>query len=321
MNAVRGFTDMVSRLVTERRPVPAGGLPGPGLATGVPGQGHPVVQDPPGGPRVKLVDADGEPVGGAGPAEAVPDGLGHQVPLILDVLAAAGIATGGAEGYEADDVIGTLCARERGDPVEVVSGDRDLLQLVRDEPTPVRVVYVGRGLAKAEMFGPHELAAKYRVPAERAGDGLRRDGHAARRPLRRAARGGRDRREDRRDAGVEVRLLARAGGRRAATGRTPGSPPAPGPSWPPPPTTSRWSSRWCESRWTPRSTWTGRTSCRPARGPGPAGRAGRAVGAGQLRRAAERGAGVDPLLTPPGRFYSTVRLAAVAPGTAANETA
>lgn len=169
VNAVRGFTDMITRLVLERRPSR--------LVACLDLDWRPVF-------RVKaiptykthrvapgeLVTADGEPVGGAGPAEAVPDGLGHQVPLILQVLAAAGIATGGAEGYEADDVIGTLCARERRTPVEVVSGDRDLLQLVRDEPNPVRVIYIGRGLAKAEVFGPIELAAKYRVPAERAGD-------------------------------------------------------------------------------------------------------------------------------------------------------
>ena len=66
----------------------------------------------------------------------------------------------GADGHEADDVIGTLCAAERTDPVEVVSGDRDLMQVVRDEPTPVRLVYVGRGLAKAEFLGPPEVAAK-----------------------------------------------------------------------------------------------------------------------------------------------------------------
>ena len=52
----------------------------------------------------------------------------------------------------------------------MVTGDRDLLQLVRDEPTPVRLVYVGRGLAKAEYLGPPEVAAKYGVPADRAGE-------------------------------------------------------------------------------------------------------------------------------------------------------
>jgi 5'-3' exonuclease len=161
VNAVRGFCDMVSRLLTERRP----------------------------GRLVACLDLDWRPsfrvaalpsykahrVAGApdtapeGVAEVVPDGLAPQVPVILEVLAAAGLATAGAEGYEADDVIGTLCARETADPVAVVSGDRDLMQVVRDVPTPVRLVYVGRGLAKAETLGPPEVAAKYGVPAARAG--------------------------------------------------------------------------------------------------------------------------------------------------------
>jgi len=51
----------------------------------------------------------------------------------------------------------------------VVSGDRDLLQVVSDDPVAVRVLYVGRGLAKAELFGPEEVAAKYGVPPGRAG--------------------------------------------------------------------------------------------------------------------------------------------------------
>lgn len=168
VNAVRGFTDMITRLLLERRPsrlvacLDLDWRPAFRVKAIPTYKTHRVASG-------ELLTAEGEPVGGAGPAEAVPDGLGHQVPLILQVLAAAGIATGGAEGYEADDVIGTLCARERTEPVEVVSGDRDLLQLVRDEPNPVRVIYIGRGLAKAEIFGPVELAAKYRVPAERAG--------------------------------------------------------------------------------------------------------------------------------------------------------
>jgi 5'-3' exonuclease len=169
VNAVRGFTDMVARLVAERRPArlvacldldwrPAFRV------SAIPSYKAHRVAD-----GAVLTGADGMPHGGAGPAESVPDALMPQVPIILGVLAAAGIATGGAAGYEADDVIGTLCATEHRDPVEVVSGDRDLLQVVRDSPTPIRVIYAGRGLAKAEVFGPAELAAKYRVPVERAG--------------------------------------------------------------------------------------------------------------------------------------------------------
>ncbi len=89
--------------------------------------------------------------------------------MIMELLDAFGIATAGAEGFEADDVLGTLAAQERTDPVVVVSGDRDLLQVVADDPVPVRVLYLGRGLTKATLFGPAEVAEHYGVPRERAG--------------------------------------------------------------------------------------------------------------------------------------------------------
>ena len=51
----------------------------------------------------------------------------------------------------------------------MITGDRDLFQVVRTEPTPASVVYVGRGWAKAELLGPRELAARYDLPVENAG--------------------------------------------------------------------------------------------------------------------------------------------------------
>ena len=101
--------------------------------------------------------------------EEVPDDLSPQVEWILEILDAFGIASAGAAGFEADDVLGTLAARERSHPVVVVSGDRDLLQVVTDEPVPVRVLYLGRGLAKATTFGPAEVSERYGVPVDRAG--------------------------------------------------------------------------------------------------------------------------------------------------------
>jgi 5'-3' exonuclease len=101
--------------------------------------------------------------------EEVPDDLTPQIDMIAELLDAYGIPTAGAVGYEADDVLGTLAARERKDPVVVVSGDRDLLQVVSDDPVPVRVLYLGRGLSKATLFGPAEVAEHYGVPVDRAG--------------------------------------------------------------------------------------------------------------------------------------------------------
>jgi 5'-3' exonuclease len=162
VNAVRGFTDMIARLVTDRRPAR--------LVACLDLDWRPAFRVR-ALPSYKAHRVPGEPATAPiGVPEEVPDTLAPQVPIILDVLAAAGIATGGAEGYEADDVIGTLAATERTDPVLAVSGDRDLMQIVRDEPVPVRLLYVGRGLAKAEHLGPAEVAEKYGVPLKRAGE-------------------------------------------------------------------------------------------------------------------------------------------------------
>jgi 5'-3' exonuclease len=160
VNAVRGFTDMLARLVSLRRPsrfvacLDLDWRPAFRVAALPSYKAH----------RVAAETAPETP-----DLEQVPANLTAQVPLILQVLRAAGLATAGAQGYEADDVIGTLVAAERRDPVEVVSGDRDLFQLVRDEPTPVRVRYIGRGLARAEVIGPAELARRYGLPESHAG--------------------------------------------------------------------------------------------------------------------------------------------------------
>jgi 5'-3' exonuclease len=92
-------------------------------------------------------------------AEAEPETLPRQVGILLEVLDALGVATAGVDGYEADDVLGTLSARESG-PVDVVTGDRDMFQLVRDEG-PVRVLYT---VEKMAPYTPGTVAAKYGIP-------------------------------------------------------------------------------------------------------------------------------------------------------------
>lgn len=155
VNAVRGFTEMVAYIITQARPTR--------LVACLDLEWRPAF-------RVQALPSyKAHRLAPDGVQEVVPDALQAQVPIILDVLRAAGIARAGAAGHEADDVIGALCDRERVDPVEVVSGDRDLFQVVRDEPTPVRVRYAGRGLARATVYGPAELAQRYGLPAQRAG--------------------------------------------------------------------------------------------------------------------------------------------------------
>jgi 5'-3' exonuclease len=157
VNAVRGFTDTVARILNDRRPTR--------LVACLDADWRPEF-------RVRAlptykahrVAADGD-----GAEEDVPDTLSPQIPIILDLLDAFGLCTAEAAGYEADDVIGALAARETVDPVEVISGDRDMFQVVRHTPTPATIWYVGRGWNKVEVIGPAELAAKYDLPTEDTG--------------------------------------------------------------------------------------------------------------------------------------------------------
>ncbi len=150
VNAVRGFLDMLAHLVRTRRP-----------GRMVCAMDHDWRPDW----RVALLPSYKAhrvaPEGG----EVVPDTLTPQVPMLLDVLDAVGVTVVGAAGYEADDVLGTLSVTQPG-PVEVVSGDRDLFQLI-DDARGVRLLYVGRGVAKLEDCDDAAVRARYGVPADR----------------------------------------------------------------------------------------------------------------------------------------------------------
>ena len=99
--------------------------------------------------------------------EVVPDPLTVQVPLIAEALGLLGIPIVGAAEHEADDVIGTL-ASTASMPVDVVTGDRDLFQLV-DDARNVRVIYTGRGMANLEILDGAAIKAKYAItPAQYA---------------------------------------------------------------------------------------------------------------------------------------------------------
>ncbi|MGV9940849.1 5'-3' exonuclease [Streptomyces sp. NPDC003401] len=151
VNAVRGLLDFIDRLVKDHRP----------------------------DDLVACMDADWRPrwrvdlipsykahrvaeEHGAGPdEEQVPDTLAPQVPVIEAVLDALGIARVGVAGYEADDVIGTFTARAKG-PVDVVTGDRDLYQLV-DDARGVRVLYPLKGVGTLQTTDEAWLREKYGV--------------------------------------------------------------------------------------------------------------------------------------------------------------
>ncbi|MEV1012476.1 5'-3' exonuclease [Micromonospora sp. NPDC049801] len=153
VNAVRGFLDMLATLIRGRR--------ADRMVCALDYDWRPAW-------RVELLPSYKAhrvaPQGG----EVVPDTLSPQVPMILEVLDAVGITAVGAKGYEADDVLGTLSVTQPG-PVEVVSGDRDLFQLV-DDSRDVRLLYVGRGVAKLDDCDDAAVRARYGVPADRYAD-------------------------------------------------------------------------------------------------------------------------------------------------------
>lgn len=112
--------------------------------------------------RVVRVVASGPDV------EEVPDPLEVQVPVILEVLDAFGLCVRGAAGYEADDVIGTLATGADG-PVDVVTGDRDLFQVV-DDDAEVRVLYIARGVGNHERVDNAWVRGKYGIDAAQYAD-------------------------------------------------------------------------------------------------------------------------------------------------------
>ena len=163
VNAVRGLLDMIARLVQDRRPTR--------LVACWDDDWRPAF-------RVEAIPSYkahrvAQPVPGGADVEEVPDLLTPQVPVIVEVLEAFGIARVEAPGFEADDVIGTLVAREKARPaaeraaVDVVTGDRDLFQLV-DDDAHVRVLYTVRGIKDLEVVDAARLAERYSVASGQA---------------------------------------------------------------------------------------------------------------------------------------------------------
>ena len=91
---------------------------------------------------------------------AMPDDLRAQIDMVREVLDAFSIPIIGVEGFEADDVIGTLArvAEERGHAVTIVSGDLDCLQLVTES---VEALVPRRGITDTFVYGPDQVRQRY----------------------------------------------------------------------------------------------------------------------------------------------------------------
>ncbi|MGW2865423.1 5'-3' exonuclease [Streptomyces sp. NPDC001205] len=159
VNAVRGLLDFISRLVHDHRPndlvacMDADWRPQWRVDLIPSYKAHRVAEETPAGQPDE---------------EETPDTLAPQVPVIDDVLDALGIARVGVAGYEADDVIGTLSGLASG-PVDIVTGDRDLFQLV-DDARGVRVLYPRKGVGDCDLVDDKAIRAKYGVRPDQYAD-------------------------------------------------------------------------------------------------------------------------------------------------------
>ena len=150
VNAIRGYLDMTSRLLVKYKP--------DRLVACLEGDWRPSW-------RVELfpdyklnrLDDEGD--------EEEPDTLGPQIPILLDVIDALGIAMLGVDDYEADDLMATFSVKQQG-PIRIVTGDRDLFQLA-DDKRDVKIVYLAKGISNHDLVDLKWIADKYQIPGDR----------------------------------------------------------------------------------------------------------------------------------------------------------
>jgi len=149
VNAVRGFLDMLARLVTDRKPK--------ALVVATDEDWRPAF-------RVDVIASYKTDRLERG---AMPPELQPQEPIIHAVLHAIGVEVLGAAGFEAEDVIASLLPKISG-KVEIVTGDRDLFSLVRDPD--VTVLYTQKGIGNLLVVDEAEVERRYGIPGRSYGD-------------------------------------------------------------------------------------------------------------------------------------------------------
>ena len=150
VNAIRGYLDMSARLISTYKPKR--------LVACIEGDWRPSW-------RVELFpDYKANRLDDEG-SEDEPDLLAPQIPVLMDVLDAFGIAVVGVDDYEADDVMASYAQREDG-PIRIVTGDRDMFQLV-DDHRDVKIVYLAKGISAHDLVDSAWVANKYGIPGDR----------------------------------------------------------------------------------------------------------------------------------------------------------
>ena len=151
VNAIRGYLDMTARLI---------GMYSPNrIVACIEGDWRPSW-------RVELFpDYKANRLEDESDEEEEPETLTSQIPVLLDILDAFGFPMLGVDDYEADDVMATFAVREKG-PIRIVTGDRDLFQLV-DDKRDVKVVYLAKGISQHDLVDIKWVSEKYGIPGDR----------------------------------------------------------------------------------------------------------------------------------------------------------
>ena len=152
VNAIRGYLDMTSKLINLYKPNR--------IVACIEGDWRPSwrVELFPDYKMNRLDESD---------EEEEPDTLSPQIPILLDLLEALGFPMLGVDDYEADDLMATFAVNQPG-PVRIVTGDRDLFQLV-DDKRDVKVVYLAKGIANHDLVDLKWIEQKYEIPGDRYG--------------------------------------------------------------------------------------------------------------------------------------------------------
>ena len=151
VNAIRGYLDMTARLISMYSPNR--------IVACIEGDWRPSW-------RVDLFPAyKANRLEDDSDVEEEPETLTPQIPVLLDLLDALGIPMVGVDDYEADDVMATFAVREKG-PIRIVTGDRDLFQLV-DDKRDIKVVYLAKGISQHDLVDISWVANRYGIPGDR----------------------------------------------------------------------------------------------------------------------------------------------------------
>ena len=152
VNAIRGFLDMTARLISIYNP--------DRIVVCIDGDWRPTwrVELFPEYKANRLEDEESE-------EEAEPDTLTPQIPVLLDLLDEFGLPMVGVDDFEADDVMATYADTHPG-PVRIVTGDRDLFQLV-DDSRDIKVAYLAKGISAHDLVDLQFIADKYSIPGDR----------------------------------------------------------------------------------------------------------------------------------------------------------